>query len=121
MWALVDFTMRLTRGVRSSRAVLAVCAATVATGICIVQRHVHVVLSRPETYTSPLHHRCGLLMLGCAAWAAVEMALPRPIGEELLLALADGGGRSGDRACNDLLQVQIRAETKGYRRRNRVS
>ena len=41
--------------------------------ICIVQRHVQIVLSEPRTYTSPLYHKCGLLMIACIAWAAFEL------------------------------------------------
>ncbi len=72
---LYSFLMRVFSQVRSLRSLLALGAATLATCICIVQRHVHIVLSKPATYTSPLHHRCGLLMLGCMAWAAVELLL----------------------------------------------
>lgn len=58
----------------TSKLAIASCAAMLATGICIHQRHVHVQLSEPSTYASPLHHKCGLLMLGCCAWALIEVA-----------------------------------------------
>jgi hypothetical protein len=57
------------------RRLLACCAASLAIAICIVQRHVHVVLTQPSTYSSPLHHKCGLLMLGCVSWAVWEIFL----------------------------------------------
>jgi len=54
---------------------LASLAATIAIAICIVEGHVHVALTQPATYSSPLHHKCGLLMLGCVSWAICEIFL----------------------------------------------
>jgi hypothetical protein len=55
-----------------ARVAAASLAAVGSILICIRQRHVHVVLSDPSTYSSPFVHRCGELMIGCLAWAAFE-------------------------------------------------
>jgi hypothetical protein len=57
----------------SVRIAVALCASLVAIFICLHRRHVHIVPSAPSTYTSPLHHRCGLLMIVCVGWATVEL------------------------------------------------
>ncbi len=57
------------------RAQLAVCAALAAVLICALRRHVHIVLADPRTYTSPFHHKCGLLMMVCVLWAVTEVGL----------------------------------------------
>jgi hypothetical protein len=43
--------------------------------ICVHQRHVHLVLVHPATYTSLVHHRCGRLLVACVSWLFVEFAL----------------------------------------------
>jgi hypothetical protein len=48
-------------------------AALAATAICVAQRHVHLVLTEPRTYASPLRHKCGLLMIACVTWALLEL------------------------------------------------
>lgn len=58
-----------------SRRLIALAAAVVGVTICIYQRHVHIALLHPSTYSSPLHHKCGLLMLGCVSWALCEIFL----------------------------------------------
>jgi hypothetical protein len=50
-------------------------AATLGTAICIFQGHVQIAITHPSTYSSPLHHKCGLLMLGCVSWAICEIFL----------------------------------------------
>jgi hypothetical protein len=52
---------------------LSFSASLLALIIVIAEKHVHIVLSRPATYSSLLHHRCGLLLLGCLAWLAAEL------------------------------------------------
>ncbi len=54
------------------RAFVAVCAVFLATVICIVERHVVIVFSQPATYSNALHHKCGLLLLGCVVWMLFE-------------------------------------------------
>ncbi len=56
-------------------------AAVVAASICGLQHHVHVVLADPRTYSSPFHHKCGLLMMGCMLWAVTEVVLWHGHGE----------------------------------------
>jgi hypothetical protein len=43
--------------------------------MCGMRGHVHVELLHPSTYSSPFEHRCGLVMVACLCWAAVEMLL----------------------------------------------
>jgi hypothetical protein len=57
------------------RQAAALVAAAVGIAICKIQNHVHIALAHPSTYTSPLHHKCGLLMLGCVSWAICEIFL----------------------------------------------
>ena len=69
--------MWLVEELRGYRTAFAVSAAVLAIAICIYERHVRVVLSEPATYTSPLHHKCGLLMLACVSWAVMELTRRR--------------------------------------------
>ncbi len=59
----------------AARRMIAISAAAVGIAICKIQNHVHVSLTHPSTYSSPLHHKCGLLMLGCVSWALCEIFL----------------------------------------------
>jgi len=54
---------------------LAVSSAVLATVICLIQRHIHLELTRPSTYSALLRHRCGLLFLGCTFLALFEAAI----------------------------------------------
>lgn len=62
---------RLIENIRPALAVLAALAATIN---CIRQGHVHIILSEPSTYTSPAHHRCGMLFVVCTTWMVLEIA-----------------------------------------------
>lgn len=59
------------------RVAAATSAAIVATAICIHQQHVHIVLSDPSTYSSPLQHRCGELLIACTGWMIFELVRQR--------------------------------------------
>ena len=52
---------------------LSLAAAALGIAICVSQHHVRVAISDPGSYTSPLHHRCGLVMLTSVAWALLEV------------------------------------------------
>jgi len=54
---------------------LAVSSAVLATVICLIQRHIHLELTRPSTYSAILRHRCGLLFLGSSFLALFEAAI----------------------------------------------
>ena len=72
-----DFWTRL-------RAKAAVFAAFSAVLLCALRHHVHIVAADPGTYASPFHHKCGLLMMGCVAWAMAELGLGQRIAQRLL-------------------------------------
>ncbi|SNS92331.1 hypothetical protein SAMN05421770_10388 [Granulicella rosea] len=55
------------------RSFIAVCAAFVATVICIVERHFYVTISRPSTWVNPFQHKCGLLAVMCLTWMTLEL------------------------------------------------
>jgi len=67
--------MEILNRLRELRLPLSSLACLIAFWICLEERHIHVVLSDPGTYTSPLHHRCGLLLTGCLLWALTELSL----------------------------------------------
>lgn len=66
----------------------ALAAAVGAGGICVERGHVRVILAEPATYTSPLHHRCGLLLIVCCAWALAEGAVAWKARRDCLGAVA---------------------------------
>jgi hypothetical protein len=79
--------MITSRFVNPLRMIAAATASSIATLICIAQRHVDVVLSEPYTYGSPFRHKCGLLMIGCVIWAMLELT------RYLTRAKGSAGGR----------------------------
>ncbi len=57
------------------RLMLSYCVAAASAFLCGARGHVQVELVHPSTYVSLFQHRCGLVMVVCLCWVAVEMLL----------------------------------------------
>jgi hypothetical protein len=66
---------------RYIRVVVSYTAAAAAACTVAIRDHVHIAWRNPATWSNVLQHRCGQLMLVCAAWTLMEltvaMLLPR--------------------------------------------
>jgi len=58
---------------REVRTLLSLVAASVGVLICVYQQHFTVEFAHPASFELVFQHRCGLVMVGAMAWAAVEV------------------------------------------------
>lgn len=54
------------------RLFLSYFAAVVSVVVVLAEHHVYFDFADPGTYTSPFEHKCGLMMIACLGWAAIE-------------------------------------------------
>jgi hypothetical protein len=60
---------------RYMRVLVSYAAAAAAACTVAVRDHVHIAWRTPATWSNVLQHRCGQLMLVCAAWTLLELAV----------------------------------------------
>jgi len=55
------------------RAVLSMCAVSVAVVLCHALRHFTIALSHPSSWYAATEHRCGRILIAAFAWFLFEM------------------------------------------------